>query len=250
MLGLLDDAAAADLQLDGATVRAGAVALAKAGQWELASWLLAGAERGRPAPSRAIAAVRVEVCGRGAQWRRAVDVALGPAARGAELDAAVCGAAVSACAKAGRWAQAVALVEALRQHGLEPTSWVYEAAVYACRVGRSWHSALGLVGQMQLRGLRAGTPARQELLRALKGGAPWELGLEALLPGPGAPGHRTSAEAAALWGHRDVGFNMRIAACPPRHWRHAANVLARMRAEGVPPTTVIQYNIISYNMML
>jgi len=130
VLGLLDDAAAADLQLDETTVRAGAVALAKAGRWELASWLLAGAERGRPAPSQAIAAARVEVCGRGAQWQRAMDVALGSQARGAELDAAVCGAAVSACAKAGRWVQAVALVEALCQHGLEPTSWVYEAAVY------------------------------------------------------------------------------------------------------------------------
>ena len=139
-------------------------------------------------------------------------------------------AAIRACATRSHWPVALSLLGELQADGGAPDVAAYNAALTACERGGQYHEAELLLREMRERGPPPDAVTFNTCITAAARAAQWERALRLLSLMEADPSVRPDA----------FSYSAAISACSRRP-EAALDLLQRMEAAGVAPTTVI-YN--------
>ena len=95
----------------------------------------------------------ISACGKGGQWKHALELLTEMQTRGLKPDVITFNAAISACERGGQWEHALELLTEMQTQGVTPDVITFGSAISACEQGGQWERALSLLTEMQTQGV-------------------------------------------------------------------------------------------------
>ena len=95
----------------------------------------------------------ISACGKGGQWKHALELLTEMQTRGLKPDVITFNAAISACERGGQWEHALELLTEMQTQGVTPDVITFGSAISACEQGGQWERALSLLKEMQTQGV-------------------------------------------------------------------------------------------------